>query len=263
MNQNTEHTEHTERTEPVAWRSRWYSAAKRFGLTVAAAILVHLALELVTPLVRLPGEFYLRRIVGPILFWGPPAVAAWGALFPRTYARKPSLGARIGVFGWAGAVIAGCVLLVAGAIAAFRSLETGIPGDKFTPEAWAFCHDELHLVPGADWRPAGLFAARWQDSLVKAKFLTDETDLARLFDTNAVDLSGIRPGNKAPHIYPPEKSGRFRKRTGPRWWTPSGSPVEAGSVKLRESGKQGVWFEISVDALPDGIRAIYIFWFEG
>ena len=261
MNQTREHTEHTESAEPAAWRSRWYSAAKRFGLTVAAAILVDLALVML--LVRLPGGSSLRRIFGPILFWGPPAAAAWGALFPRTYARKPSLGARIGVFGWVGAVIAGCVLLVAGAIAAFRSLETEIPGDKFTSEAWAFCHDELHLVPGADWRPAGLFAARWQDSMVQAKFLTDETDLARLFDTNAVDLSGIRPGNKAPHIYPPEKAGRSRKRTGPRWWTPSGSPVEAGSVDLRESGKQGVWFEISVDALPDGIRAIYIFWFEG
>ena len=31
-------TEHTESTEPAAWRSRWYSAAKRFGLTVAAIV---------------------------------------------------------------------------------------------------------------------------------------------------------------------------------------------------------------------------------
>ncbi len=252
-------TKHTESTEPAAWRSRWYSAAKRFGLTVAAAILVDLAME--TLLVRMPDGTSFRRIFGPILFLGPPAAAAWGALFPRTYARKPSLGARIGVFGLAGAVIAGCVLLVAGAIAAFRSLETEIPGDKFTPEAWAFCHDELHLVPGADWRPVGLRVQGWQDLMVQAKFLTDETDLARLFDTNAVDLSGIRPGNKAPNIYPPEKTGRPRKRKEPRWWTPSGSPVEAGSVELRESGNQGLWFEISVDALPDGIRAIYVFWF--
>ena len=44
MKTTTEHTEDTENAAPAPWHSRWYSAAKRGGLTAVASCLVSEAL---------------------------------------------------------------------------------------------------------------------------------------------------------------------------------------------------------------------------
>ena len=154
----------------------------------------------------------------------------------------------------AGAVAVYVLVAVVGRLL-FASTSRDWSGEEFTPEIWSSCQRMFHLVPGADLRPVGLRAERWLDAMAQAKFVTDETDLARLFDTNAVDLSGVVPGGTASNIRP-------IGRDGPRWWTPSDAPLQAGKLAFRDPEEAArANCEVAVHALPDGSRALYVFWF--
>ena len=193
--------------------------------------------------------------VGRLLPWIPLLAAAWGALEPREYERRPSAPARAGVAVLAAGVVSAYVLLSVAGHLLFASTSRDWSGEGFTPETWSSCQRTFHLVPGADLRPVGLRAECWLDSMAQAKFVTDETDLARLFDTNAVDLSGIVPGGTATNIRP-------IGRGGPRWWTPSDAPLQAGKLAFRDSEEAArANCEVAVHALTDGSRALYVFWF--
>ena len=167
MNQTTEHTEST---EPALWRSRWHSAAKRFGLTAGGLWIL----------------LFCGMPVGRLLPWIPLLAAAWGAFNPREYERRPSVRARAGAAVLAAGAVAVYVLVAVVGRLLFASASRDWSGEEFTPEIWSSCQRTFHLVPGADLRPVGLRAERWLDAMAQAKFVTDETDLARLFDTNAV-----------------------------------------------------------------------------
>ncbi len=232
-------TEHTESAEPAPWRSRWYSAAKRFGLTAGGLWIL----------------LFCGMPVGMLLPWIPLLAAAWGAFDPREYERRPSVRARTGVAVLAAGAVAVYVLVAVVGHLLFASTSRDWSGDRFTPEARSFCERKFHLVPDADWRPAGLRVQSWLDAMAQAKFVTDETDLARLFDTNAVDLSGIVPGGTATNIRP-------IGRGGPRWWTPPDAPLQAGKLAFRDPEEAArAHCEVAVHALPDGSRALYVFWF--
>ena len=261
MNQTTEHTEST---EPAAWRSRWYSAAKRFGLTVAAIVGASMLFDVVSVVllgIASPAAHWGARALQSIslqaFLWNPLpiAAAAWGFLRPRRYSRKPPLVNRVFVVGWAAVVLVAFALSVLAGYLLVLGTDRSFSGDRFTPGARSFCERKFHLVPDADWRPAGLRVQSWQDSMAQAKFVTDETDLAHLFDTNAVDLSGVVPGGTATNIRP-------IGRDGPRWWTPSDAPLQAGKLAFRDPEEAArANCEVAVHALPDGSRALYIFWF--
>ena len=236
MNQTTEHTEST---EPALWRSRWHSAAKRFGLTAGGLWIL----------------LFCGMPVGRLLPWIPLLAAAWGAFNPREYERRPSVRARAGAAVLAAGAVAVYVLVAVVGRLLFASASRDWSGEEFTPEIWSSCQRTFHLVPGADLRPVGLRAERWLDAMAQAKFVTDETDLARLFDTNAVDLSGVVPGGTATNIRPVG-------RGGPRWWTPSDAPLQAGKLAFRDPEEAArANCEVAVHALPDGSRALYVFWF--
>ena len=239
-------TEHTESAEPAAWRSRWYSAAKRFGLTAGGLWIL----------------LFCGIPVGRLLPWIPLLAAAWGAFDPREYERRPSARARTGVAVLAAGAVAVYVLVAVVGRLLFASASRDWSGEEFTPEIWSSCQRMFHLVPGADLRPVGLRAECWLDAMAQAKFVTDETDLARLFDTNAVDLSDVRPGGYAANIDLPSDNGRGRS-SGPRWWTPAGEHAVSGRARFRdEDADRRECMYIAVDALPDGDHALYIFWFD-
>ena len=192
----------------------------------------------------------------------PVVAAAWGFLAPRKYAQKPPLRVRVEVFALAVFLITAFIALLTAAWFFFHSSEKEFRGEAFTPEVWSFCHDRLHLAPDADLRPAGFLLGGFQDKFVQAKFLTGEPDPARLFDTNAVDLSDVRPGGYAANIDLPSDNGRGRS-SGPRWWTPAGEHAVSGRARFRdENADRRECMYIAVDALPDGDHALYIFWFE-
>ena len=236
MNQTTEHTENT---EPAPWRNRWYSAAKRFGLTAGVLWIL----------------LFCGMPVGRLLPWVSLLAAAWGAFDPREYERRPPARARTGVAVLAAGVVAAYVLVAVVWHLFLASTSRDWSGEEFTPEIWSSCQRTFHLLPGAGLRPVGLRAERWLDAMAQAKFVTDETDLARLFDTNAVDLSGVVPGGTATNIRPVG-------RGGPRWWTPSDAPLQAGKLAFRDPEEAArAHCEVAVHALPDGSRALYVFWF--
>ncbi len=237
MNQTTEHTEHTESAE---WRNPLYSAAKRFGLTTGFLWIL----------------LFCGMPVGRLLLWIPLLAAAWGAFWPREYECRPSARARAGVVVLAAGVVAVYVLVAVAGYLFFASTSRDWSGEEFTPEIWSSCQNTLHLVPGADLRPVGLRAERWLDSMAQAVFVTDETDLAHLFDTNAVDISGIVPGGTADNI-------RAFERGGPRWWTPSDTPLQAGELAFRDPTEAArAHCEVAVHAQPDGSHALYVIWFS-
>ena len=221
------------------WRSRWHSAAKRFGLTAGGLWIL----------------LFCGIPVGRLLPWIPLLAAAWGAFDPREYERRPSVRARAGAAVLAAGAVAVYVLVAVVGRLLFASASRDWSGEEFTPEIWSSCQRTFHLVPDADLRPVGLRAERWLDAMAQAKFVTDETDLARLFDTNAVDLSGVVPGGTASNIRP-------IGRDGPRWWTPSDAPLQAGKLAFRDPEEAArANCEVAVHTLPDGSRALYVFWF--
>ena len=192
----------------------------------------------------------------------PVVAAAWGFLAPRKYAQKPPLRVRVEVFALAVFLITAFIGLLTAAWFFFHSSEKEFRGEAFTPEVWSFCHDRFHLAPDVDLRPAGFLLGGFQDKFVQAKFLTGEPDPARLFDTNAVDLSDVRPGGYAANIDLPSDNGRGRS-SGPRWWTPAGEHAVSGRARFRdEDADRRERMYIAVDALPDGDHALYIFWFQ-
>ena len=69
---------------PAPWRSRWYSAAKRFGLTaVASFVLAVLGLYVET---------------GKVVFVSLLMIATvWGVVRPAPYDERPTVWSRIGV----------------------------------------------------------------------------------------------------------------------------------------------------------------------
>ena len=255
MNPTTEQTERTGAAARTPWRSRWYSAAKRGGLTAIASCVVLAALTIVSIFIRWsPGRADLF-LLAPVL------AAVWGFLRPREYPNRPSAGARTGVALLGATGIAIPAFLVILALVAIGSFDHRVDGDTFTPEIWSFCHDRLHLAQNADLRPAGFRMDGFQEKFVQAKFITGETDPTRLFDTNAVDLCDVRPGGLASNILPQLEKGRARSNN-PRWWTPLGEHVVSGSVIYRDL-KENVRAncQIAIDALPDGTHALYVFWF--
>ena len=260
MKTTTEHAEDTENAAPAPWHSRWYSAAKRGGLTVIASCLVSEALTILSAFFRGSPGMFVR--LDWLFLLAPVVAAAWGFLAPRKYAQKPPLRVRVEVFALAVFLITAFIGLLTAAWFFFHSSEKEFRGEAFTPEVWSFCNDRLHLAPDADLRPAGFLLGGFQDKFVQAKFLTGEPDPARLFDTNAVDLSDVRPGGYAANIDLPSDNGRGRS-SGPRWWTPAGEHAVSGRARFRdEDADRRECMYIAVDALPDGDHALYIFWFE-
>ena len=260
MKTTTEHAEDTENAAPAPWHSRWYSAAKRGGLTAIASCLVSEALTILSAFFRGSPGMFVR--LDWLFLLAPVVAAAWGFLAPREYARKPPLRVRVEVYALAAILIAGFFAILAAASFVFRSPGKEFRGEAFTPEVWSFCHDRLHLAPDADLRPAGFLLGGFQDKFVEAKFLTGEPDPARLFDTNAVDLSEVRPGGYAANIDLPSDNGRGRSKD-PRWWTPAKEHAVSGRARFRDADadrRESMY--IAVDALPDGDHALYIFWFE-
>ena len=245
---------------PATWRSRWYSAAKRGWLTAVASCLVSEALTFLSAFFRGSPGMFVR--FDWLFLLAPVVAAAWGFLAPREYARKPPLRVRVEVYALAAILIAGFFAILAAASFVFRSPGKEFRGEAFTPEVWSFCHDRLHLAPDADLRPAGFLLGGFQDKFVEAKFLTGEPDPARLFDTNAVDLSEVRPGGYAANIDLPSDNGRGRSKD-PRWWTPAKEHAVSGRARFRDADadrRESMY--IAVDALPDGDHALYIFWFD-
>ena len=249
----------TEQT-PAPWRSRWYSAAKRFGIAVLAVTILHV----VAWLPRASCNWVMA--IGAMLslaLWVPLLAAAWGLLRPREYPGRPSAGARTGValLGAAGITIPAFFVALP-ILVAIRSFDRRVDGEAFTPDVWSFCHVRLHLAPDADLRPAGFRLGGFQDKFVQAKFLAGGPDPARLFDTNAVDLSDVRPGGYAANIDLPSESGRGRSKD-PRWWTPAEEHAVSGRARFRDADADGrECMYIAVDALPDGDHALYVFWFQ-
>ena len=269
MNEPAEQLEDGRASTSEPWRNRWYSAAKRFVIAVAIAFLASMMLNIIE--VILGAGFHsesanlvlgLRFKLEPVFRLGPVCAAVWGLCSPREYGRKPSRGRRIGV-----AVLAVVALLYTIAVyaflVAFANLVAGgreYSCNEISDESKALCHDLLHLVPDADWRLAGLREDGLACKQVRAKFLTKESDLSRVFDTNAVDLAGVGPGKWAPNVLPlPEKA----RHAFPAWWTPSPDPVEAGEIGLLDP-KEGTntSYQVSVELLPDGTRALYVCWFR-
>ena len=262
MNTTAEQPEHTATAAPAPWCRRWYSAAKRFGIAVLAVTV----LDAVVLLVSAVWHLAPRPIIGPLLsltHWAPPIAVAWGLISPREYPNRPSAGARTGVALLGATGIAISVSFVVLIISIF-SFFVGprVDCEEFTPEVWNFCHDQLHLAQDADLRPVGFRLVGFQDYYAQVKFLTGEPDPARLFDTNAVDLSEVRPGGDAGNIRPPSGNENGRARSSaPRWWTPSEEHVVSGSVNFRDANRHEC-MEIAVDALPDGTHALYISWYQ-
>lgn len=135
----------TEQT-PAPWRSRWYSAAKRFGIAAFASIILTVS--------------GLNVGIGGIVFVSLPILAAvWGFVNPATYGERPTVGDRIGVaalgaFGllWLTFV----VVAILAAYAAFHGTDGRLDADVFDPAdapAWSVL---LACVP------AGATDLRWE-----------------------------------------------------------------------------------------------------
>ena len=135
------------------WRSRWYSAAKRFGLTAGGLWIL----------------LFCGMPVGRLLPWIPLLAAAWGAFDPREYERRPSVRARAGAAVLAAGAVAVYVLVAVVGRLLFASASRDWSGEEFTPEIWSSCQRTFHLVPGADLRPVGLRAVRWLDAMAQRR----------------------------------------------------------------------------------------------
>ena len=115
-----------EQNASAPWRSRWYSAAKRFGLAViAAALLSFLLTEATAAIASGVSEtdaifriMSLSALAEGVLLCLPVLGAVWGFVRPREYRKRPSLGARASFASLSLLVLfsgaaAGCILLKA------------------------------------------------------------------------------------------------------------------------------------------------------
>ncbi len=135
----------TEQT-PAPWRSRWYSAAKRFGIAAFASIVLTVS------------GLYIG--IGSVVFFVLPIVAAvWGFFSPAPYDERPSVAAKVGVvalgaFGlhWLWFVVVSFLAMHA----AFFGTSGRLDADVFDPAdapAWSVL---LECVP------AGATDLRWE-----------------------------------------------------------------------------------------------------
>ena len=110
---------------PAPWRSRWYSAAKRFGIATPASIVL-------TVLGLCVG-------IGGVIFMILPIIAAvWGFVSPAPYGERPTVGNRIGVaaLGLLGLLfLAGVLLFFWMALAMFHGTDARLQADIFDRSA--------------------------------------------------------------------------------------------------------------------------------